>query len=189
MLGKWLPINGLRVGETHEESPGIVVRQNLMKAKLTGAGRGVNSVDAAAELVREGIREGRFVPGQRLIAGDLAALSGGGAGPFREALVETYTDNRHPNRAAAIQSLRAYLRYYGSLHLFSVVRSIDLDPAGNRAGAVVFVALTAVPVESVGQLVSVKADAFRFDVQLVFDEDRWQVAGSEWRRIASDDFL
>ena len=113
----------------------------------------------------------------------------GETGTFREALVETYTDNRHPNRAAAIQSLRAYLRYYGSLHLFSVVRSIDLDPAGNRAGAVVFVALTAVPVESVGQLVSVKADAFRFDVQLVFDEDRWQVAASEWRRIGSDDFL
>ena len=108
MLGKWLPINGLRVGETHEESPGIVVRQNLMKAKLTGAGRGVNSVDAAAELVREGIREGRFVPGQRLIAGDLAALSGGGAGPFREALFRLAGEGLvtlHPNRGAAVRVL------------------------------------------------------------------------------------
>lgn len=108
MLGKWLPINGLRVGETHEESPGIVVRQNLMKAKLTGAGRGVNSVDAAAELIREGVREGRFAPGQRLIAGDLAALSGGGAGPFREALFRLAGEGLvtlHPNRGAAVRAL------------------------------------------------------------------------------------
>ena len=110
-------------------------------------------------------------------------------GPFRDALVETYADNRHRNRAAALQSLRAYLHYYGNLHLFSVVRSIDVDAAGERAEAVVFVALTAIPVESVGQLVSVKADAFRFDVQLVHDDDRWQVAASAWRRVGSDDFL
>jgi hypothetical protein len=110
-------------------------------------------------------------------------------GPFRDALAEAYADNRHPNRAAALQSLRAYLRYYGNLHLFSVIRSIDIDAGSARAEAVVFVALTAVPVESVGQLVSVKADAFRFDVQLVGNDDQWQVAASEWRRIASDDFL
>ena len=110
-------------------------------------------------------------------------------GPFRDALVESYSDNRHPNRAAALQSLRAYLRYYGNVHLFSAIRSIDIDAGSERAEAVVFVALTAVPVESVGQLVSVKADAFRFDVSLVGDDGQWQVAKSEWRRIASDDFL
>lgn len=108
MLGKWLPINGLRVGKTHEKGPGIVVRQNLMKLKLTGAGRGVNSVDAAASLIRKGIREGRFAPGQRLIARDLADLSDGTVGPFREALFRLAGEGLvtlHPNRGAAVRTL------------------------------------------------------------------------------------
>jgi hypothetical protein len=118
-----------------------------------------------------------------------ASAEAGETAPFRDALVGTYADSRHPNRAAALRSLGAYLRYYDNLHLFSVIRSIDIATDGERAEAVVFVALTAIPVESVSQLVSVKADAFRFDVQLVRDDGRWQVAVSEWRRIAGEDFL
>lgn len=68
----------------------------------------VNSVHEAANFVREGIREGRFAPGQRLIAREVADLAGGGVGAFREALVRLAGEGLvtlHPNRGAAVRKL------------------------------------------------------------------------------------
>ncbi len=69
---------------------------------------GVNSVQEAANFLREGIRDGKFAPGQRLIARDVADLAGGGVGSFREALVRLAGEGLvtlHPNRGAAVRRL------------------------------------------------------------------------------------
>jgi hypothetical protein len=109
--------------------------------------------------------------------------------PVREALLPDYSDNRYRDRSQAIAALRAYLYLHRGLNLFTVVRDIRLEADQARASAVVYVALTAVPVASVSELVSVKADAARFDVRLVADGDDWRVAGADWRRVGVDDFL
>ncbi len=68
----------------------------------------VNSVHEAAKFLREGIREGKFAPGQRLIARDVSALAGGGVGSYREALVRLAGEGLvtlHPNRGASVRKL------------------------------------------------------------------------------------
>jgi hypothetical protein len=45
----------------------------------------------------------------------------------------------------------------------------------------VLVAMTGVPVESLETLVSLKADLYRFDLQLLNDDD-WQIRRAAWQR-------
>ncbi|MFC2950655.1 GntR family transcriptional regulator [Marinicaulis aureus] len=85
---------------------------------------GVNSVQEAAHFLREGIREGKFAPGQRLMAREVADLAGGGVGSFREALVRLAGEGLvtlHPNRGAAVRKLdRSEVR-----EIYLVLEAID----------------------------------------------------------------
>ncbi|WP_428410524.1 GntR family transcriptional regulator [Hyphococcus sp.] len=97
----------------------------------------VNSVHEAANFLREGIREGKFAPGQRLIAREVADLTGGGVGSFREALVRLAGEGLvtlHPNRGAAVRKLdRDEVR-----EIYIVLEALDSAAArrcAQRAGA------------------------------------------------------
>lgn len=81
-----------------------------MKRNLSTSKRGVNSVQDAAEALRDAIRDGRLSPGQRLIAREIAAQFGGGVGAFREAVVRLAGEGLvmlHPNRGASVRGLGA----------------------------------------------------------------------------------
>ena len=85
-------------------------------------------------------------------------------------------------------SLFGYLRRHRNLHLFSLVRSIEIGETEHSARALVLVAMSAVPVESSAALVSVKADLYRFTVDLARVEDRWVVNHSSWQRASLEAF-
>lgn len=93
-----------------------------------------------------------------------------------------YQDALHKGRGAAMRTLFGYSRRHSTIHLFTLVRSVDVAADGGRADAVVLVAMTGVPAESVDALVSLKADLYRFDVELVRDDGRWVVMHSRWER-------
>ncbi len=97
-------------------------------------------------------------------------------------LHDDYSDQWHPNRRAAVQSLFGYLRGHSDIHLFTLVRSIDVSEPGDSATAIVFVATAGVPVESLDALVSIKADLYRFDIEVVPADEHWQVAKARWAR-------
>lgn len=99
-----------------------------------------------------------------------------------EFLDDNYSDERHPSRRAAVQSLLLYLRGHSNIHLFTHIRSITVDAAGDRANAVVMVATAGVPVESVDVLISVKADLYRFDIEAIRIDDVWRIAKARWQR-------
>ena len=92
-----------------------------------------------------------------------------------------YADSRHPDRRTALRTLLGYLLRHRGIHLFTLVRSIDYVEDAQAAHVTVLVAMTGVPVESLETLVSLKADLYRFDVQLLNDDD-WQVRSAEWQR-------
>ena len=71
-----------------------------------------------------------------------------------------------------------------SLHLFSRIQEVEVFSADTRATAVVQVAMTARPVEAPEILLQLKADLYRFEVQLAWDQDEeaWRIVGSSWRR-------
>jgi hypothetical protein len=95
---------------------------------------------------------------------------------------EHYSDRRHPDKAAAMRSLYAYLARHRGIHLFHLTKDVGVSPDGTGAQAVVYVAMTGVPIDSVETLVSLKADLYRFDVDLVLDDGSWRVRHTRWRR-------
>ena len=45
-----------------------------------------------------------------------------------------------------------------------------------------------VPMDSVETAVSVKADLYRFDVQLLQADDAWSITGARWQRASAELF-
>ncbi len=107
------------------------------------------------------------------------------AGSVKEAaglLHSDYSDRWHPDRRAAARSLFGYLRRHDNIHLFTLIRSITVTPSQDAADAVVYVAMSGMPVESVETLLSVKADLYRFDVSLAKLDRDWRVRSARWER-------
>jgi len=108
------------------------------------------------------------------------------AGSIREAadlLHERYTDPRHQSKSAAMRTLFGVTRRHRAIHLFTLVRSVELTPRQDEATAVVFVAMTGVPVESMEALISLNADLYRFELGLVAEDGDWRVLRSHWERV------
>jgi len=108
------------------------------------------------------------------------------AGSVRKAvgfLHADYSDPRHTGRQAAGRTLFGLTRRHSGIHLFTLTKTVELSPQQDSATAVVYVAMTGVPVESVEALISVKADLYRFELVLVEEEAEWRILGSRWRRV------
>lgn len=99
-----------------------------------------------------------------------------------------YSDRWHPDRRAASRSLFGYMHRHSDIHLFTVVREVNVAPGDMAATAVVYVAMSGMPVKSVDSLVSIKADLFRFDVKLLDVDKEWRVKEASWERVALDAF-
>lgn len=104
-------------------------------------------------------------------------------------LTPDYRDTRHVDRRAALGTLSLLLRRHRSVHLFTHVVRIDVDPAGERADALVYAALTGIAVESPQALLSLNVDLYRFDLQLRRVDERWQIQAAAWRRAEPAELL
>lgn len=98
-------------------------------------------------------------------------------------LHERYSDPRHANRHAAMRTLFGITQRHRGVHLFTVIKTINLAAQQDSADAVVYVAMTGVPVESMQALVSLKADLYRFDLGLVEESGQWLVLSTHWERV------
>jgi hypothetical protein len=108
------------------------------------------------------------------------------AGSVREAisfLHADYTDPWHTSRQAANRTLFGIMQRHRGIHLFTLTETVELTPQEDSATAVVLVAMTGVPVESVEALISVKADLYRFDIVLLEEEGEWRILSSRWERV------
>jgi hypothetical protein len=113
-----------------------------------------------------------------------AALEDGSLSDASDWIGRGYRDRYHPDKRAAVRTLFGYLQRHKNLHLFSRIQEVEVSSGGTRATAVVQVAMTAQPVESPEILLRLKADLYRFEVQLAWDRDEgaWRIIGSDWRR-------
>jgi hypothetical protein len=94
-----------------------------------------------------------------------------------------YKDPRHTGRQAAGRTLFGIMQRHRDIHLFTLTKTVELTPQQDSAKAVVFVAMSGIPVESVEALISVKADLYRFDLVLVEEQGEWHILSSRWQRV------
>ena len=75
-----------------------------------------------------------------------------------------------------------------SLRLFARIQSVSL-PQPDRAQAVVLVAMAGVPIASVQELATLRADLHRFEIDFVLEGKQWRVQRAVWRRAEVGEFL
>ncbi len=84
--------------------------------------------------------------------------------------------------------LAGYFVAHQSIHLLTQVNPIELT-GEERARVTLFVAVAGEPVDAASQLLSLRADLIRLELELVVEEGEWRVLSGAWRRAETRDFL
>ena len=110
------------------------------------------------------------------------AVEAGSATDAAGLLHPQYRDATHPDRAAASRSLSNYLRRHRGIHLITSLTSVDVAPDGTSAQAVVYVAMSGVVAGSIDALAGLRADFYRFELDVALNGGDWRILHSRWRR-------
>jgi hypothetical protein len=100
-----------------------------------------------------------------------------------------YSDQRHAGKREAMASLLAYLRRHRQFHLFTLVDELHVGSDGRSARVAVFVAMGGVPFESLDSVLSLRADLYRFDIDLLLEDGDWLLYKGAWQRVRAEDIL
>jgi hypothetical protein len=122
----------------------------------------------------------------------LAALEEGAeardAGSMKEHVAESYVDAQGNDKRAIAQLVAFQLLRNQSVYLLTRVREVAILAPG-QGSAEVYVAMAGTPIEGPEALVGLRADLYRFDLQLAEEPDgEWRVRSAQWRPAAVDDF-
>ena len=122
----------------------------------------------------------------------LAALEAGAqardAGAMKEHVSETYADPQGNDKRAIAGLVSFHLLRNRSVYLLTRVGDVTLAEPG-RARVEVLVAMAGTPIPTAAELAGVRADLYRFDLELREEGDReWRVAAAEWRPATLADF-
>lgn len=102
-------------------------------------------------------------------------------------ITDPYKDARGRTRQDMMRIAAAYFLRNKSIHLLTQIERIDLLNE-QKARVVLFVAMAASPLEGAGQLLNIRADLHRFDLEVVLQEDEWRVSSAVWKRATHTDF-
>ncbi len=99
-----------------------------------------------------------------------------------------YTDNQGHDQRSIKALIRFYLLRNQSIHLLIRIQEIQI-PEPDQALAVVFVAMAGSPISAAEQLLPLRADLHRFELELRRSDDEWQIIWAHWERAGVGDFL
>jgi hypothetical protein len=110
-------------------------------------------------------------------------------GAVKALISQRYADDRGQDREAIEGILTLTFLRNQTIHLLTRVDSIEL-PEPRRAQIRIFVAMAGGPLSSAADLLRMRANLYRFDLDLE-DEDGgdWKVTSAEWRPAEPEDFL
>lgn len=111
-------------------------------------------------------------------------------GAARAHVSETYADARGNDKRAVQSLVTAAVLRNPSIHLLSRIARLEVREVGeNRIARVrVFVAMASTPLPAVGDLARIRADLYRFDLELADEGDAWRVVGADWAPASATDF-
>ena len=106
---------------------------------------------------------------------------------LRALVADDYADAQGHDRKAVENLIRLHVLRNQSIHLLTRIRDIAF-PQPDRAAVSVAAAMAGRPVASTGELVGVNADLYRFDLELIRRDGKWQVQRAAWEPAHLDDF-
>lgn len=100
---------------------------------------------------------------------------------FRDIIDEDYGDDHGNGKTEVLRILAGYYYRNRSIHLVSHIDEISIDVDG-RARAVVIVGMAGSPVEGFEQLLALRADIYRLELDFKMEEDI-RLIWASWRRM------
>jgi hypothetical protein len=117
-----------------------------------------------------------------------AAATERDVGRFRGQISDAYADARHNDKQSLVQLAGFHLLRNQAVYTFSSIQTIDTGKPG-RAEVQALVALAGRPIPDAEALASLRADLFRFDVQLQEEAPGvWRVVAADWKPATLSDF-
>ena len=100
---------------------------------------------------------------------------------------EHYRDQKGLNKKQIIKMARGYFFTHKNIHLLTQVVSIDFQNK-KRAFVVLYVAMAGNVIADLSTLTSIRAQVYRFDLQLIKD-DKWLLQQAKWQTARVQDML
>ena len=123
-------------------------------------------------------------------------------GALKELISEGYTDEHGQDRQGVAGLLTYYFLRHQTIHLLTRIQSVEFadaergelaDPGSagpGNARASVLVAMAGTPILVVDDLERLRADLYRFDFELLREDDgEWRVTRAAWSRATRGNFL
>ena len=106
---------------------------------------------------------------------------------LKRLVADGYGDDEGNRKADVIRLLAYHLLRNESIHLLTRVRAVEF-PSAERAAATVFVAMAGREIPDVALLAQLRADIYRFDIDLVAaGRGAWILTRARWRPAEIDD--
>jgi hypothetical protein len=134
-----------------------------------------------AALALQGCRDGGESPEdqiRRFIDAGVQAAENRSADDLSELVHLNYIDQQGRNRKQLGLLSRAYFMRHRNIHLFTRIESIELL-AENQASVSLLVAMAGTVISDVDALASLSARIYRFELQLVKQDD-WRLRQASW---------
>ena len=123
-----------------------------------------------------------------MLAGLEAGAEARDAGAMKGHVSESYADAQGNDERAIAQLVAFHLLRNQSVYLLTRVRNVAIMAPG-QGSAEVYVAMAGTPIAGPEALVGLRADLYRFDIQLASEpDDAWRIRSAQWRPAAVDDF-
>jgi len=105
---------------------------------------------------------------------------------FKDTLSDDYTDAKGNTRKELLRLLTGYYLRNQSIHLWIRVTDVRVLDAG-LAEATFYASMAGSPGDGLEQLLSLRADIYRFD--LMIDLNNEQILSAEWRRARGEELV
>jgi len=109
-------------------------------------------------------------------------------GDIKKLISEKYSDEHGRTRRDIVAVTARYFYSQKNIHILTRISELSFsDP--DRAMLQLYVAMTGQDVSDLDALLNMRADLYRFDIELVREDKEWKLRTADWRRARSEDFF
>lgn len=107
---------------------------------------------------------------------------------LKELIAKDYSDDHGLNKTNLVRMAAGYFLRNRNIHLLTRIHSIDF-PIQNQAKVTVYVAMAGHPVSAIDSLTTLRAQLYRFDLQLIHREAKWLIRSAHWQQTSLQEFI
>ena len=122
---------------------------------------------------------------KQFIESGIEAAENRSSDDLAELVDEKYRDGRGLDKKQLSNLARLYFFKHKSIYLFSKINTIEF-PTENNAQVTLHVAMAGSVISDVNALTSLRAEIFKFDLELI-KQDEWLLQSAQWQRASMGD--